>query len=371
MTITTEDRIAGPFSSGTVLPFTFKVFAASDLRVVKTLADGTILPDLVSPTDYGVTLNPDQDVSAGGSVTLTSAITGGDSVVVTSELPYLQQVVVTNGGGFFPAVFNGVFDRLTIFAQQLNSRLKGAIAYPVSDGSSVDGTLPPRALRANKFFAFNSSGDPLMADSITGTALSTFGATLGQAADASAGRAVLGATATGGALFTAADAAAARGALSLGTLSTANSVGLDTAAVVGELPTAKIANDAVTTAKIGVSSDMKAFLGAADDAAARSELGITDGIGVGQTYTAYTVGSTRLYATDYTNSTSKPILVIWSSSNIQSCTITFLVGGATINSIAGGASVNAFSYSFIVPPGSTYRINQTGSPSSPAWVELA
>lgn len=192
MSISTDDRIAGPFSSGTVLPFDFKVFTTSDVRVVKTQADGTVLPDLTTPTDYSVTLNPDQDVDAGGEVTLVTAISGGASVVVTSDIPNTQPTTITNLGGFLPATLNTAFDRLCIQIQQLGTKVLASLQFPVSDGNVNTAELPTAAVRANKYLAFDANGDVVVNDGpVGGTPPSAFGEDLIQAADAAAAKVLL------------------------------------------------------------------------------------------------------------------------------------------------------------------------------------
>lgn len=194
MSISSDDRIAGPFSSGTVLPFDFKVFQASDVRVVKTLADGTVLPDLVAPTDYGVTLNPDQDVDAGGEVTLVTAISGGASVVVTSDIPNTQPTTITNSGGFLPATLNTAFDRQCIQLQQVNTKVQASLQFPVSDANVNSAELPTATIRANKYLAFDANGDVTVNDGpVGGTPPSAYGETLIQAVDDVAARTLLGA----------------------------------------------------------------------------------------------------------------------------------------------------------------------------------
>ncbi|KVW93337.1 hypothetical protein [Thiobacillus denitrificans] len=68
MTISSTTRKAGPFDGNNVLdafPFAFKVFADSDVVVVKTDPDD-IETTLTLTTDYTVSLNADQDTSPGG-----------------------------------------------------------------------------------------------------------------------------------------------------------------------------------------------------------------------------------------------------------------------------------------------------------------
>jgi len=75
MTISSTTRIAGPFignGTASAFPFTFKVFAATDLDVIKlTVSTGTE-STLVLTTDYTVSLNGDQNSNPGGTVTLTA-----------------------------------------------------------------------------------------------------------------------------------------------------------------------------------------------------------------------------------------------------------------------------------------------------------
>ena len=90
MTISTTTRKAGPFTgNGTTssFPFAFKVFTAADVYVVRTSA--SLGPDtvLALTTDYTVALNPNQDASPGGTVTLTGgALAAGYSLTITSNV---------------------------------------------------------------------------------------------------------------------------------------------------------------------------------------------------------------------------------------------------------------------------------------------
>ena len=73
MTIRTTARVAGPFAAGAQsLPFAFKVFAASDICVVRRADDGTTT-HLFIGLDYGVTLHANQETTPGGTVSLTVA----------------------------------------------------------------------------------------------------------------------------------------------------------------------------------------------------------------------------------------------------------------------------------------------------------
>ncbi len=139
MTISSQTRKAGPFignGSTTAFPFTFKVFAASDLVVTRANTTGAETV-LALGTDYTVTLNANQNTNPGGSVTLTSALATNFKLVLSSAVPNLQPVDITNNGGFYPKVINDALDRLTILAQQNTLDNSRSVKVPIT--SSVTG----------------------------------------------------------------------------------------------------------------------------------------------------------------------------------------------------------------------------------------
>lgn len=157
MTISNQNRVAGPFlgGTGTALPFTFKVFFGTDLQVVRTDPSGN---QTVLATGYSVALNADQNVSPGGNVNLSVDPGAGYTTTVVSNLQYLQAIVLTNFGAFLPTVINDAFDRLTIFSQQVLAITTRCVQIPVSDGSLTT-TLPTAIVRASKILAFDASGN--------------------------------------------------------------------------------------------------------------------------------------------------------------------------------------------------------------------
>ena len=124
MTISTEVRTAGPYTgngSTTEFAFAFKVFEASDV-VVKTTTNGTTTTETLT-TDYSVTLNADQDVSAGGTITMVTPPLASTTLTISSDVPTTQNVKLANLGGFYPTVFNDALDRATIQIQQVDQRV--------------------------------------------------------------------------------------------------------------------------------------------------------------------------------------------------------------------------------------------------------
>lgn len=145
MTISSEVRKNGPYTGNgvtTAFPFTFKVFATSEVLVVLTdltPADHTLVLD----TDYTVALNADQDASPGGTVTMLIAPPTGYLLTLGGKLTETQSVVLTNNGGFYPEVVSRALDYLTILVQQLNERLSRSLSLPFSTGGNVSAELPP------------------------------------------------------------------------------------------------------------------------------------------------------------------------------------------------------------------------------------
>lgn len=162
MTISSSTRKAGPFTGTGVVstfPFTFKVFQASDLLVVRLNSSTSIESTLVLNTDYTVSLNTNQNTNPGGSVVLTSALASGFTLTITSDIGNLQPTDLTNQGGFYPTVINDALDRATIQIQQLAERIGRALGLSVStpDGTSL--TVPTPS--ASTVIGWNEAGDGL------------------------------------------------------------------------------------------------------------------------------------------------------------------------------------------------------------------
>ena len=144
MTISSTNRVAGPYTGNgvtTAFAFNFKVFSAADLYVVRlntlTLAETV----LTITTDYTVTLNTNQNVSPGGTVTMVTAPTSSQKITITSNLSNLQPTDITNQGGFYPSVLNDALDRATIQIQQLADDVSRSLHIPLS-AAGIDPSIP-------------------------------------------------------------------------------------------------------------------------------------------------------------------------------------------------------------------------------------
>jgi len=138
-------------------------------------------------------------------------------------------------------------------------------------------------------------------------------------------------------------------------------VGLTTA-VSGTLP---IANGGTGLTSVGTDGQVLTSTGTA---AAWEAIPVQPAVGVGQTW-QNVAGSRSANGTVYTNSTSAPIMVSYTSGGGASLSVSYVVDSVTIGS-AYLSSGNAMYYpfSFIVPAGSTYSI--TSSQGTTSWAEL-
>lgn len=163
MTVSSTNRKAGPYYGNGVtaaFPFSFKVFAASDLLVVKTnLTTG--VDTVLAATDYSVSLTADTTGGySSGTVTLTAgALASGYTLTISSSILYTQNTDLTNNGGFYPKVINSALDRLTILCQQLLEQVSRSLKLSISTPPGVTPTLPTPV--KNNMIAWNANGDGL------------------------------------------------------------------------------------------------------------------------------------------------------------------------------------------------------------------
>ena len=163
MTISSTNRKAGPFignGSASVFAFSFRVFAASDLEVVRITVATGVETTLTFNSDYTVSLNADQNSNPGGSITLTGgALASGYNLILTSDIANLQPTDLTNQGGFYPEVITDALDRATIQIQQLAEENNRSLKLPITTSGAVSRVFPPAD--ANKLLGWNPSATAL------------------------------------------------------------------------------------------------------------------------------------------------------------------------------------------------------------------
>ncbi|MBR0568358.1 hypothetical protein J5J83_19730 [Azoarcus sp. L1K30] len=140
MTVSSETRKAGPFdgNGATVdFPFEFKVFSASDVRVVVADSDGFEATKTLL-ADYTVALNADQNANPGGTITMLVAPATGETLAATSALLNTQPTDITNAGGFYPQVIEDALDRQAIQIQQVADQVSRSFKTKITDTKTAD-----------------------------------------------------------------------------------------------------------------------------------------------------------------------------------------------------------------------------------------
>lgn len=166
-----------------VVPFTF--FAEADLLVyvndtLKTLT-----------TDYTVAGEGD---TGGGSITLVTASTVGDSVLIVRDIAIERTTDFPASGPFEIDDLNTELDKQVAMMQQILAAFPRALQQPTSDADDFD-ELPVAADRASTYLFFDSNGQPTVVASVsTSVAASAYILTLMTAASAAVARTTLGIT---------------------------------------------------------------------------------------------------------------------------------------------------------------------------------
>lgn len=114
--------------STTEFAFNFVVFVTTDVAVYTQDEEGE--DQLISPSNYTVTLNENQDTNPGGVVVFNSAPADEEVIAVVSAVPETQPMVLTTYDGFDPEVLNKSADRAVSLIQQLSDDVSRSIRLP-------------------------------------------------------------------------------------------------------------------------------------------------------------------------------------------------------------------------------------------------
>lgn len=143
MTIASTARKAGPLlgnGTATTFPFTFKVFAEGDIKVVTAGANG-VESVRVLGSDYSVSLNANQDTSPGGTVTYPISgvpLATGSVLSIVGDVDYDQPLDLPSGGNFSPLALENQLDRTTMQVQQLHEEMGRTAKLPVTSLADAD-----------------------------------------------------------------------------------------------------------------------------------------------------------------------------------------------------------------------------------------
>lgn len=127
--------------AGSVGPYayTFRIFAATDLVVTKRATSGTETT-LLYPSGYTVSGVGD---TAGGAVTLSTALAVGETLTIQRELPLTQATSLRNAGAYLASAHEDQLDRLVMIDQQQQDALDRTLKLgPTLDPDDYDLILP-------------------------------------------------------------------------------------------------------------------------------------------------------------------------------------------------------------------------------------
>jgi hypothetical protein len=119
--------------STSVYPYTFRIFAESDLRVIVRDTDD-VETILELDTDYSVSGVGD---ASGGSITLLDGnLVSGYALTIRRVRPLTQETDIRNQGDFYPEAHEDTFDHLAMVDQQQQEELDRSIKLPESVSAS-------------------------------------------------------------------------------------------------------------------------------------------------------------------------------------------------------------------------------------------
>ena len=157
MTVSTTTNKVSYSGTGsqTVFAYSFKIFADGDLDVYIRDTNGTETLQTIT-THYTVS---GAGSDSGGNVTFVTAPGSTDTVVIQRKLDLTQGTDYVANDPFPAASHEDALDRLTFITQQIQEEVDRSIKASVTNTISSSEFAISASDRANKIFAFDSSGD--------------------------------------------------------------------------------------------------------------------------------------------------------------------------------------------------------------------
>ena len=174
----------------TVFPFTFKIFASTDLVVTLVGSDGAEAAKSIT-THYTVS-SSGNDFNDGGNVTMLTAPATGETLSISRDLPNTQTTDYVEGDAFPAESHEDALDKLTLIVQEMQEELSRAVKIPLSDSSDITTELPVSALRQGRSLVSDADGN-ITTGSVTTAAVSDFMRTVLDDDSAATARATMGA----------------------------------------------------------------------------------------------------------------------------------------------------------------------------------
>ncbi len=157
MTVSSSTNRASYSGNGstTVFAYGFKIFDQDDLTVILRASDGTETTQTIT-THYTVS---GVGSASGGNVTFGTAPASGVTVVILREQPLTQGLDLVANDPFPSASFEDQLDKLTFMVQQHDEELGRTVKASKTNTLTGSEFTISATNRANKIFAFDSSGD--------------------------------------------------------------------------------------------------------------------------------------------------------------------------------------------------------------------
>lgn len=160
--ITTQSRITYAGDNVSVLfPIPFEFFLNSDITAVKT-AVGGVQTTLTQGIDYSLS---GAGVVGGGSATKTTALLFGETLAIFLNPPIEQESHYPSNSPFPAATLENDIDRQTQISQRLQDQINRSVRAPDGD-ANPSMLLPPAALRAMQYSAFDGAGNAIVVPSL-------------------------------------------------------------------------------------------------------------------------------------------------------------------------------------------------------------
>ena len=174
MTFSSESRRVRSQGNGstTVFSFTFKIFAAADLRVYKVVRATDVETLQTLTTDYTVSISTG---SEGGTVTFVTAPTALQDVIIIRDLDFGQSTNLPTAGAFPESAVENALDRLAMKDVELQEQIDRCLKTDEFESDAADIVFPSpeegKILRwADDEGTLENTDDP--ADSATAAAAS-------------------------------------------------------------------------------------------------------------------------------------------------------------------------------------------------------
>lgn len=202
MTVASTTRRSDATGNGATKTYSYTFRILDDDELLVSVQDTAgVITALTKTTDYTVT---GVGLYAGGTIVLVNAgqswldadgdLKSSYKITIRRRLALEQQTDLRNSGDFYPEDHETQFDRCIMIDLQQQDELDRSIKFPETDSPSLSATLPASSLRASKWAAYDSLGQPIASSGSppASVPVSVYGETLIAAGSAAAARNILG-----------------------------------------------------------------------------------------------------------------------------------------------------------------------------------